>query len=171
MAHAQTSETTLLLRAWAEGDRAALEQLTPRVYAELRRIAGHCMQNERPGRTLQTTALVHEAYLRLIDVTNVNWEHRAHFFAVSAQIMRHILVDRATHRARRGAREPGGIRPAQGADHRATLLWRLERGRDCCRAEGLAGHRHAGLEAGKVVAVARVERAAIMAGRGAVSIS
>src|ERR1700693_3099609 len=79
MANAQTSETTLLLRAWAEGDRAALERLTPRVYAELRRIAGYCMQNERPGRTLQTTALVHEAYLRLIDVTNVNWEHRAHF--------------------------------------------------------------------------------------------
>ena len=92
MAHVQDSETTLLLRAWAEGDRAALEQLTPRVYAELRRIAGYCMQNERPDRTLQTTALVHEAYLRLIDVNNVNWEHRAHFFAVSAQIMRRILV-------------------------------------------------------------------------------
>ena len=76
MAHAQTSETTLLLRAWAEGDQAALEQLTPRVYAELRRIAGYCMQNERPGRTLQTTALVHEAYLRLIDVNNVDWGHR-----------------------------------------------------------------------------------------------
>jgi hypothetical protein len=88
MAHAQASETTLLLRAWAEGDPDALEQLTPRVYAELPRIAGYCMQNERPGRTLQTTALVHEAYLRLIDVNNVNWEHRAHFFAVSAQIIR-----------------------------------------------------------------------------------
>ena len=107
MAHAQTSETTLLLRAWAEGDRAALEQLTPRVYAELRRIAGHCMQNERPGRTLQTTALVHEAYLRLIDVNNVNWEHRAHFFAVSAQIMRRILVDRA--RGRATAKRGGGL--------------------------------------------------------------
>ena len=107
MAHAQTSETTLLLRAWAEGDRAALEQLTPRVYAELRRIAGYCMQNERPGRTLQTTALVHEAYLRLIDVNNVNWEHRAHFFAVSAQIMRRILVDRA--RGRATAKRGGGM--------------------------------------------------------------
>jgi len=107
MAHAQASETTLLLRAWAEGDRAALEQLTPRVYAELRRIAGYCMQNERPGRTLQTTALVHEAYLRLIDVTNVNWEHRAHFFAVSAQIMRRILVDGA--RARATAKRGGGM--------------------------------------------------------------
>jgi RNA polymerase sigma factor (TIGR02999 family) len=107
MAHAQTSETTLLLRAWAEGDRAALEQLTPRVYAELRRIAGHCMQNERPGRTLQTTALVHEAYLRLIDVNNVNWEHRAHFFAMSAQMMRRILVDHA--RARATAKRGGGV--------------------------------------------------------------
>ena len=107
MSHAQSSETTLLLRAWAEGDRAALEQLTPRVYAELRRIAGHCMQNERPGRTLQTTALVHEAYLRLIDVNNVNWEHRAHFFAVSSQIMRRILVDGA--RARATAKRGGGM--------------------------------------------------------------
>src|SRR6202165_1098319 len=107
MAHAQTSETTLFLRAWAEGDRAALEQLTPRVYAELRRIAGYCMQNERPGRTLQTTALVHEAYLRLIDVNNVNWEHRAHFFAVPAQIMRRILVDHA--RARATAQSGGGL--------------------------------------------------------------
>src|SRR6266852_9829593 len=107
MADPQTSETTLLLRAWAEGDAAALDQLTPRVYAELRRIAGYCMQNERPGRTLQTTALVHEAYLRLIDVNNVDWEHRAHFFAVSAQIMRRILVDGA--RARATAKRGGGM--------------------------------------------------------------
>jgi RNA polymerase sigma-70 factor, ECF subfamily len=107
MAHPQPSETTLLLRAWADGDAAALEQLTPRVYAELRRIAGHCMQSERSGRTLQTTALVHEAYLRLIDVNNVDWEHRAHFFAVSAQIMRRILVDGA--RARATAKRGGGM--------------------------------------------------------------
>src|ERR1039457_4348474 len=95
MAEAQVSETTKLLRAWANGNQAALEQLTPRVYQELRRIAGHFMQNERPGRTLQTTALVHEAYLRLIDVTNVDWQHRAHFFAVSATMMRRILLDAA----------------------------------------------------------------------------
>ena len=95
MAEAQSSETTQLLRAWASGDRGALEQLTPRVYNELRRIAGRCMQNERPGRTIQTTALVHEAYLKLIDVTNVDWQHRAHFFAVSATMMRRILLDRA----------------------------------------------------------------------------
>ena len=99
MPDAQASETTELLRAWANGEPAALEQLTPRVYRELRRIAGHFMRNERPGRTIQATALVHEAYLRLIDVTNVDWQHRAHFFAVSARIMRHILLDAARSRA------------------------------------------------------------------------
>jgi RNA polymerase sigma factor (TIGR02999 family) len=100
----KTSETTQLLRAWADGDRNALEQLTPRVYRTLRRIAGYQMQHERAGHSMQATALVHEAYLELIDVTNVNWQHRAHFFAVSAQIMRHILLDRARRRvaAKRG---------------------------------------------------------------------
>ena len=100
----KTSETTQLLRAWAEGDRDALERLTPHVYRTLRRIAGHHLRNERPGNTLQATALVHEAYLELIDITNVDWQHRAHFFAVSAQIMRHILLDRARRRvaAKRG---------------------------------------------------------------------
>lgn len=94
----QTSETTQLLRAWAKGDRNALERLTPHVYRNLRRIAGHYMQSERPGQTLQATALVHEAYLKLIDITNVDWQHRAHFFAVSALIMRHILLDQARRR-------------------------------------------------------------------------
>lgn len=93
------SETTVLLRAWAKGDRQALEQLTPHVYAELRRIAGRMMRDERPGRTVQATALVHEAYLKLVDVDNVNWEHRAHFFAISAKIMRRILLERARKRA------------------------------------------------------------------------
>ncbi len=104
----ECSETTQLLRAWAGGDQAALDHLTPRVYSELRRIAGHFMQDERTGRTIQTTALVHEAYLKLIDVTNVDWQHRAHFFAVSAQIMRHILLDRARRRvaAKRGGAAP-----------------------------------------------------------------
>lgn len=99
-----TSETTLLLRAWAEGDRAALDRLTPHVYRTLRRIAGNQLKNERAGNSMQATALVHEAYLELIDVTNVDWQHRAHFFAVSAQIMRHILLDRARRRiaAKRG---------------------------------------------------------------------
>ena len=93
-----------MLRAWADGDRNALERLTPRVYRTLRRIAGHQLKNERAGNSMQATALVHEAYLELIDVSNVNWQHRAHFFAVSAQIMRHILLDRARRRvaAKRG---------------------------------------------------------------------
>ena len=99
MGDTQYSETTQLLRDWAKGDQGAVDRLTPRIYRELRRIAGHCMQNERPGRTIQTTALVHEAYLKLIDVNQVDWQHRAHFFAVSAQIMRRILLDRARRRA------------------------------------------------------------------------
>lgn len=93
-----TSETTQLLRAWADGDRAALDRLTPHVYRTLRRIAGNQLKNERAGNSMQATALVHEAYLELIDVTNVDWQHRAHFFAVSSQIMRHILLDRARRR-------------------------------------------------------------------------
>ena len=95
-----TSETTELLRAWADGDRGALERLTPHVYRTLRRIAGRQLQNDRAGQTLQATALVHEAWLELIDITNVDWQHRAHFFAISAQIMRHILLDRARRRMR-----------------------------------------------------------------------
>jgi RNA polymerase sigma factor (TIGR02999 family) len=104
----QTSETTRLLQDWAKGDRAALERLTPHVYRELQRIAGHYMQDEQRGRTIQTTALVHEAYLKLIDVKNVDWQHRAQFFAVSAQIMRHILLDRARRRValKRGGKSP-----------------------------------------------------------------
>jgi RNA polymerase sigma factor (TIGR02999 family) len=113
MPDAECSETTQLLRAWASGDRGALEQLTPRVYDELRRIAGHFMRDERPGRTIQTTALVHEAYLKLIDVTNVDWQHRAHFFAISAQIMRRILLDRAR---RRVAAKRGGVAPRVNLD-------------------------------------------------------
>src|SRR5947209_1306138 len=108
MGEPHSSETTRLLRDWANGDQAALDRLTPRVYGELRRVAGHFMQNENRGRTLQTTALVHEAYLKLIDVDNVDWEHRAHFFAVAAQIMRRILLDAARKRgaAKRGGRSP-----------------------------------------------------------------
>ncbi len=113
MRDAECSETTQLLRAWASGDQGALEQLTPRVYDELRRIAGRFMRDERPGRTIQTTALVHEAYLKLIDVTNVDWQHRAHFFAVSAQIMRRILLDRAR---RRVAAKRGGAAPRVNLD-------------------------------------------------------
>ena len=113
MSGVECSETTQLLRAWANGDQGALEQLTPRVYDELRRLAGHFMRDERPGRSIGTTALVHEAYLKLIDVSNVDWQHRAHFFAVSARIMRHILLDRAR---RRVAAKRGGAAPKLNLD-------------------------------------------------------
>jgi RNA polymerase sigma factor (TIGR02999 family) len=113
MGEQPTLETTQLLRAWANGDERALGELTPRVYEQLRRIAGHHMRNEQPGRTIQTTALVHEAYLKLIDVTNVDWRDRAHFFAVSSQIMRRILLDRAR---RRTAVKRGGYSPRFNLD-------------------------------------------------------
>ncbi len=100
-----TAEVTHLLRAWSGGDRAALERLMPLVYKELRRMARRYMQMEQPGNTLQATALVNEAFLRLVDVSGVSWQDRAHFFAISAQIMRRILVDAA--RAR-GTRKRGG---------------------------------------------------------------
>ena len=94
-------EMTEFLRRWSEGDAAALERLTPVVYAELHRIAKRYMRREREGHTLQTTALVNEAYIRLIDWKNAKWENRAHFFGVSAQLMRRILVDFARKRPSR----------------------------------------------------------------------
>ena len=99
-----TQEVTGLLRAWSEGDQAALEELMPLVYEELRRLAKRYMAREQTGHTLQTTALVNEAYLRLIDARQVTWQNRSHFFAVSAQVMRHILVDfaRRRHNLKRG---------------------------------------------------------------------
>jgi RNA polymerase sigma-70 factor, ECF subfamily len=95
----QPAETTELLHAWAGGDRTALDRLTPRVYQELRRMARNFVRQERTGRTIQATALVHEAYLRLLQVDNVNWEQRAHFFAICAQVMRRILLEGARRRA------------------------------------------------------------------------
>ena len=99
-----TQEITQLLVAWNNGDGAALEQLTPIVHAELHRLAKHYMAGERRGHILQTTALVNEAFLRLIDWQNVEWRNRAHFFGLAAQIMRRILVDfaRARRREKRG---------------------------------------------------------------------
>ncbi len=88
-------EVTELLVKWSEGDADALDQLLPIVYAELRRIADAYLRRERSGHTLQATALVHEAYLKLIDQTQVKWQNRAHFFGIAAQIMRRLLVDHA----------------------------------------------------------------------------
>jgi len=91
-------EVTLLLLAWSNGDQAALDKLVPLVYEELHRLAHRYISRERPGNTLQTTALAHEAYLRLVDGKSVHWQNRAHFFAVAAQTMRRILVDLARSR-------------------------------------------------------------------------
>ncbi len=94
------SEITQLLLDWSAGDQTALEKLIPLVHDELRRLAKIYMNRERPGHTLQTTALVNEAYLRLVNARQVSWQDRAHFFAVSSQIMRRILVDFARSRPR-----------------------------------------------------------------------
>jgi RNA polymerase sigma-70 factor, ECF subfamily len=98
------NEITERLIAWGAGDRAALDQLLPVVYQELRRMAGNYLRQENPGHTLQPTALVHEAWLRLIDQARVDWRNRAQFFGVAAQMMRRILVDhaKAKHREKRG---------------------------------------------------------------------
>jgi len=100
-----TANVTGLLAAWRGGDAAALDRLASLIYAELHRIAHRYMRDERPNHPLQTTALVHEAYLRMVDVTRVDWQSRNHFFAVSAQMMRRILVEAAR---RRGADKRGG---------------------------------------------------------------
>jgi RNA polymerase sigma factor (TIGR02999 family) len=93
-----THEVTQLLKAWTNGDEQALEKLTPLVYDQLHRVAQRCMAGERSGHTLQTTALVNEVYLRLVDCERINWQDRAHFLAVSAQLMRRILIDFARTR-------------------------------------------------------------------------
>ena len=99
-----TNDISTLLRAWSDGDQSALNGLTPIVHEELRRLAHHYMERERPGHTLQTTALVNEAYMRLVDYKRMQWQDRAHFFAVAAQVMRRILVDHArSHNIKRGA--------------------------------------------------------------------
>jgi RNA polymerase sigma factor (TIGR02999 family) len=100
MAVDATKNVTELLQKWGDGDAGALEELTPLIYAELHRIAKSYMRRERDGHTLQATALVNEAYMRLIDWKTAKWENRAHFFGVSAQLMRRILVDFARRRAK-----------------------------------------------------------------------
>lgn len=121
-----STEITRLLAEWSAGNQAALDELTPLVYPELRRMASSYMRRERPDHTLQTTALVHEAYLRLVGQDQMQWETRSHFFALAAQVMRHILIDhaRAVRRAKRGS----GVAPVSLNDvavlskHRADEL-------------------------------------------------
>src|SRR5262245_8388848 len=107
---AHTEEITRLLKAWGSGDKTALGRLAEHVYPELRRMARRYMKDEPQGNTLQATALVHEVYLRLVDVTNVEWRARAQFFAIAAQMMRRILVDAArTHGSRRRGGTPAKV--------------------------------------------------------------
>ena len=118
-------EVTQLLIAWSHGDKAALDQLAPLVDRELHRLAHHYMRRENAGHTLQTSALVNEAYLKLIDQKHVRWKNRAHFFALSAQLMRRILVDHA--RSRQYAKRGGD---AQRISFDEALVVSSERGAD-----------------------------------------
>jgi len=113
-----SKEITTLLKAWGSGDQAALERLAERVYGELRAMARRHMKNERPDDTLQTTALVHEVYIRLVDATKVEWQERAQFFAMAARMMRRILVDAA--RARKSQKR-GGSAQRINLDETAVL--------------------------------------------------
>jgi RNA polymerase sigma factor (TIGR02999 family) len=114
----RSAEITGLLKAWGNGDKAALGQLAQHVYPELRRIAHRYLKNESQGNTLQATAIIHEVYLRLVEVTNVQLHARAQFFAMAAQMMRRILVDAA--RAR-GSQKRGGIAPKVSLDETAVV--------------------------------------------------
>ncbi len=177
------SDVTQLLVNWSNGDRQALEQLTPLVYSELRRLASRYLRRERPGHTLQSTALVHEAYMRLIDQRNVRWQNRAHFFGIAAQLIRRILVDhaRSHHAQKRGADacklsldEAIGtpekrdlnvvalddaleglarIDPATKPYRRVALLHRPLHRGDCRGARYLARHREARLGCGQSMAL------------------
>ena len=133
------SDVTALLQAWSDGDRGALDRLTPIVYDELRRLARRYLRRERTGHSLQTTVLVNEAYVRLVDYKRMQWQNRAHFFAVSAQLMRRILVEHARrHNLKRGgglqhvsleeAGEVGGGRPTDlvALDDAMNALARLD---------------------------------------------
>ena len=112
------TEVSRLLVDWGKGDRAALDELIPLVYDELRRLAGRYMRRENQGHTLQTSALINEAYLRLVDQKSVQWQNRAHFFGVAAQLMRRILVDHARSRLR--AKRGGGAQMVSLVESGAT---------------------------------------------------
>jgi RNA polymerase sigma factor (TIGR02999 family) len=111
-------DITALLQSWKRGDQEALERLAPRVYAELRGIAARALAHERPGHTLQSTALVHEAFLRLVDQRRVDWQSRGHFFGLAAHLMRRILVD---HARRVGRAKRGGAAPRVSLDQAGEI--------------------------------------------------
>ncbi len=112
-------QITQLLVEWSDGNQAALDELYPLVYQELRRLARRYMSRERKGHTLQTTALINEAYVRLVDQRNVHWANRSHFFAISAQIMRRILID---HARRHGYAKRGGGAQQVSLEEAATVI-------------------------------------------------
>jgi RNA polymerase sigma factor (TIGR02999 family) len=129
----KSAEITTLLKAWSNGDRSALDRLTPLIYDELRQLAHRYMRHERAGQTLQTTALVNEAYLRLVDVRGVDWQDRIHFLAVAARIMRRILVDAA--RRRTSAKRGGGtvrVDHSTPVDIDQLAATAFERARELC---------------------------------------
>jgi len=110
----RTGDLTALLTAWRRGDQTALERLTPLVYDELRRVARRHIRQERAGQTLQQTALVNEAYIRLVDASGIDWQDRTHFFSVSSRIMRRVLIDAARSRAAR--KRGGGLARTAGSE-------------------------------------------------------
>lgn len=112
-------DVTTLLQEWSRGDDQALNELLPLVYGELRKLAHHYVSREPPENTLPTTALINEAYLKLVDLRNVPWQDRAHFFRVAARLMRHILVDYA--RRQQAAKRGGPARPALSLDEAVSL--------------------------------------------------
>lgn len=118
MASSAKQQVTQLLVAWGDGDKSALDELIPLVEAELHGLARRYLRREQPGHTLQTTALVNEAYLRLVDYKDIRWQNRAHFFAVSAQVMRRILVEHARHRH---SLKRGGARHQVSLDEAAAI--------------------------------------------------
>ena len=171
-------EVTELLLAWGQGEESALKQLIPLVHAELRRLGHRHMAGERRDHTLQTTALVNEAYVRLVDCQRVNWQNRAHFFAVSAQLMRRILVDFA--RSRRYLKRGGGaqrisldeglvVSRQRGEERlgchrfqkepvgRAAFFWRAEYKGNGRGAEGFRGNGRARLETRQSLAFSRAQ--------------
>ena len=180
-------EITNLLQAWGAGDQEALEKLVPLVYNELHRLARRYMAQEQSGLSMQTTALVNELYLRLVDIRQINWQDRSHFFAVCAQAMRHILIDLARSRRalKRGgpairvsldenpvvSREPGGdllalddaLNRLAAFDARKSrvvelrFFWWAERRRNGRGAESFSRDGHARLEVGQGLASARAE--------------
>ena len=170
-------EVTQLLLDWSNGDKAALDKLMPLVYEELRRLAHHCMGRERPGHTLQTTAIINEAYLQLVDQRNVQWQNRAHFFGIAAHLMRRVLAGyaRSRHYAKRGARaqqvsleEAMIVSEERVADMVALdslaeidqrksqlvemRLWRIDRRGDGRGVGSIAGDGHARLDYGQSLA-------------------